>query len=126
MSTGARTALIDPEAAGAALRALRAVQEWRLPPEAWEEVGELLAELATAVDAGDTGTVDELTRELEISGGRRVTRIGAGPDGTAPQDDGKVPAPEPVRERVVALIHSVDPEPRPGGAEPARPGTNRG
>ncbi|MFC4506946.1 MULTISPECIES: CATRA system-associated protein [Streptomyces] len=127
MSTSHGAAAIAPDTARATGRALRLVErEWRLSPAAWEEIGELLAELSAAVAAGDTETVDELTAELEISGDRRVTLIGAGPDGPAPEDDGKGPLPEPLRERVVALIHSVDPEPGTGGEQYAGPGAGDG
>ncbi|MER5857239.1 CATRA system-associated protein [Streptomyces sp. NPDC059688] len=119
MSTSDGTAAIDRETAGAARLALRLMlEEWRLPPQGWEETAELLAELSTAVAAGDTAAVDALTGELEELSGSRVTRIEGAQDGP-PDGDGKVPLPEPYRERVVALVHALDPDPTPGGARPA-------
>ncbi|MFG1809249.1 CATRA system-associated protein [Streptomyces sp. NPDC049040] len=94
------------------LPVLRTVRRWRLAPERWIVADGLLAELAVAVEAGDVGTVDEKTAELELIG-RRVGRIA--PDEPPPADDGKMPAPDTVRDRVVALVHVLDPE----GAPPA-------
>lgn len=116
MSTSDRTAVIDSETGRATARALRVLEKWRLPLRSWEEIGELLARMAVAAAAGDTATVDELTAELEISG-RRVGRIGS----EEPPDDGKVPLPEPMRDRVVALIHAVDPDAGTDGQGSAAP-----
>ncbi|MFD1660595.1 CATRA system-associated protein [Streptomyces caeni] len=120
MSTSDRAATIDRETAGAARLALRLMlEEWRLPPQGWEEIAELLDELSGAVAAGDVVAVDALTGELEELSGSRVTRIEGAQDGTSPEDDGKVPLPEPYRERAVALVHALDPDPAPGGPRPA-------
>ncbi|MCM2422176.1 CATRA system-associated protein [Streptomyces sp. RKAG293] len=85
--------------------ALNVMLDWRLPPDAWDETGRLLSALGEAVDAGDAMTVDELTADLETSGWR-ARRIGAAPQNPPP--DGKVPAPQPVRERAVALLHALE------------------
>ncbi|MDX3310014.1 hypothetical protein P1S61_13125 [Streptomyces sp. ME08-AFT2] len=120
MSTSKGPAAIDRNAAEPALLVLRLMRdEWRLPPQGWEEITELLDELSAAVAAGDTAAVDALTGELEVFSGSRVSRIGRSPDGTPPQDDGKVPLPEPERERVVALVHALAPDSPPGGPRPA-------
>ncbi|MFD5159390.1 CATRA system-associated protein [Streptomyces hawaiiensis] len=121
MSTSDGAATIDRETAGAARLALRLMlEEWRLPPQGWEEITELLDELTSAVAVGDAAAVDALTGELEeLSGSREVTRIEGTQDGTAPEDDGKVPLPEPHRERVVALVHALAPDSGPGGPRPA-------
>ncbi|MEU5094712.1 CATRA system-associated protein [Streptomyces sp. NPDC020996] len=118
MSTSDRAAVIDRETAGAARLALRLMlEEWRLPPEVWEEIAELLPELSAAVAAGDSPAVDALTIRLEELSDSRVTRIGDAQDGGS--DDGKVALPEPYRERVVALVHALDPDSPPGGPQPA-------
>jgi hypothetical protein len=113
-------AAIDRNAAESTLLMLRLMQdEWRLPPQGWGEITELLDELSAAVAAGDTAAVDALTGELEVLSGSRVGRISRSPDGTPPQDDGKVPLPEPERERVVALVHALSPGSPPRGPRPA-------
>lgn len=99
--------LIDRERTRAVLRALRAVLGWKLPDEGWQEAGRLVVDLAEAVRTSDTDLVDELTADLE-TGGWRVTRLGAADDDD-PEAAGNRKAPTPVRERVVTLIHVLDP-----------------
>ncbi|KIF69067.1 hypothetical protein HY68_11450 [Streptomyces sp. AcH 505] len=99
--------LVDRERARAVLRALRAVLGWELPDEGWQEVGQLVADLAEAVRTSDTDLVDELTADLE-TGGWRVTRLGAADDDRVTSGKRKAPTPAPVRERVVTLIHVLD------------------
>lgn len=120
MSTSQGAAAIDRKTAEAARLALQLMLgEWRLLPEGWQEIAELLDELSAAVAAGDTAAVDALTGELDEFSGSRVSRIQRGPAGTSPQDDGKVPLPEPDRERVVALVHALAPDSPSGGPRPA-------
>ncbi|MEU3294970.1 CATRA system-associated protein [Streptomyces longwoodensis] len=122
MSTSNGATRIGRETAAAAHLALELMlKEWQLTAAQWEEVAELLDELSAAVAAGDAATADAVTGELEILSGSRVTRIGNAPDGPSPESEGKVPLPEPYRERVVALVHALDPEPASGGARPAPP-----
>lgn len=112
--------MIDRATAGATCLALRLMlKEWRLPPRIWAEIAALLDELSTAVAAGDAAKVNALTGELEVLSGGRVTRIEGGRDGKPPQGDAKVPLPEKDRERVVALVHALDPDSPPGGPRPA-------
>ncbi|MET9223361.1 MULTISPECIES: CATRA system-associated protein [unclassified Streptomyces] len=100
---------------------LDAVLAWRLPPDSWEEVDERIAVLTKAVGEGDTVLVGEVTAELETNG-RRVGRMG--PHGTT-APDGKQQSPPRVRERVVALIHTLDPASKPaGGGGQAPPAGN--
>ncbi|WP_416957208.1 CATRA system-associated protein [Streptomyces sp. Agncl-13] len=113
MSTSEGAAVIDRETADAARLALELMlEEWRLLPEGWVEIAGLLEELSTAVADGDATTVKTLTGELDEWSGSRVTRIGGG-------GDGRVPLPEPERERVVALVHVLRPDSPPGGPRPA-------
>ncbi|MGX1916061.1 CATRA system-associated protein [Streptomyces phaeochromogenes] len=99
-------AMIGRDLARDVERALRALLDWRLPPEAWDETAQLLTDLGAAVDKGDAETVDELTALLETSG-RRVGRMGN--DTRKPAaSDGRTPAPQPVRERAVAVLHAVE------------------
>ncbi|MEV5918578.1 CATRA system-associated protein [Streptomyces pseudogriseolus] len=112
MSTSDRAAMIDRKTAGAACRALELMRkEWRLPPEAWEEITELLDDLSAAVTAGNAAAVDALTGELEELSGSRVTPITG-------ERDGRVPLPEQERERVVALVHLLDPDSAPDEPRP--------
>ncbi|MGW0335645.1 CATRA system-associated protein [Streptomyces sp. NPDC003011] len=121
MSTSDRAASIDRETAGAACLALGLMlEEWWLPPREWEEIAGLLDELWAAVAAVDAAAVDALTGELEELSGSRVGRIERAQDGRSREDGGeKVPLPEPYRERVVALVHALDPDSAPGGPRPA-------
>ncbi|MFI5881462.1 CATRA system-associated protein [Streptomyces sp. NPDC051554] len=113
MSTSEGAAVIDRETADGARLALELMlEEWRLPPEGWVEIAELLDELSTAVAAGDAAKVNALTGELDEWSGSRVTRI----QGTG---DGRMPLPEPDRERVVALVHALKPDSPPGGPHTA-------
>ncbi|MDG9708552.1 CATRA system-associated protein [Streptomyces sp. DH10] len=122
MSTSDRAVVIDRETAGAARLALGLMlKEWRLPPQGWEEIAELLDELLAAVAAGDAAALDALTGELEELSGSRVGRIDNAQDGTSPEGDGNVPLPESYRERVVALVHALDLDSAPGGPRPAPP-----
>lgn len=104
------------------LFALQIVPTWMLTPEDWRATEELLAELAAAVAEADTARVVETTIELELQG-RRVSRVA----GQEPEPaDGRVPLPGPVRDRVVALVHALEPD-APAGSPPTgapgRPGT---
>ncbi|WP_329242162.1 hypothetical protein OG223_03530 [Streptomyces sp. NBC_01478] len=111
MSTTEGAAMIDRETAGEASLALRLMlKEWRLTPEAWAEVAEVLDMLSAAVAAGKAAKVAELTGELDEWSGGRVTRITA---------DDRVPLPEPERERVVALVHALAPDSPPDDRRPA-------
>ncbi|MFJ3305053.1 CATRA system-associated protein [Streptomyces sp. NPDC086549] len=121
------SAPIGRELAREVQQALRALLDWRLPPDAWDETGRLLTELGAAVGRGDAETLDALTARLETSG-RRVLRMGSGAQelGAA---DGKVAAPQPIRERAVAVLHALERPSGPGrgdtgaaagGARPSR------
>lgn len=115
--------MIDRETADAARLALELMlDEWRLTPEGWGELAELLDELTAAVAAGDASGVKALTGELDEWSGGRVGRITGTGDGTEPAADRRVPLPEPDRERVVALVHALAPDAPPGGpaSAPAR------
>lgn len=123
MSTSEGAAVIDRETADAARLALELMlDEWRLTPEGWGELAELLDELAATVAAGDASGVKALTGELDEWSGGRVGRITGAGDGTEPAADRRVPLPEPDRERVVALVHALAPDAPPGGpaSAPAR------
>jgi len=119
VSTSEGAPAIDRETAGATSLALRLMlKEWRLPPRIWAEISALLDELSKAVAAGDAAVVNAVTGELEVLSGSRVPRIKRAGDGTA-SDDEEVPIPEDKRERVVALVHALDPDSPPGGPRSA-------
>ena len=112
--------MIDRRTADAARLALELMlTEWHLPPERWAEVAELLDDLSEAVAKGETAKVNELTGELDELSGPRVTRIQGTGDETPSDDDKRVPLPPEQVERVVALVHALDPDSPPGGPGPA-------
>jgi hypothetical protein len=120
VSTSEGAAVIDRETADEARLALELMlEEWRLTPEGWVEIAEVLDRLAAAVAAGKAAEVAVVTGELDEWSGKRVPRIKGTGDGTASHDDKRVPLPEDERERVVALVHALDPDSPPGGPRSA-------
>jgi len=95
--------LLDDETRTDALDALGDLLHWRLAPQRWERVGQILEALARAFAEGDIDTFREATTDLELAGPVRITRIGATP---------LTPAPEPVRDRANHLVHAI------GGVSP--------
>ncbi|MGW0836829.1 CATRA system-associated protein [Streptomyces prunicolor] len=119
MSTSEGAAVIDRETADEARLALELMlAEWRLTPEGWVEIAEVLDRLAAAVAAGKPAEVAVVTGELDEWSGNRVPRIKGTGDGTA-SDDERVPLPDDERERVVALVHALDTDSPPGGPHSA-------
>ncbi|MBC7274593.1 MAG: hypothetical protein H5T76_38800 [Streptomyces sp.] len=86
-----------------ALELLDDIPTWRLPPAAWSRPAAAVEALAAAYDAGDGGALKAAVARLEVLSPNRVGRI------TDPAD---APPPEPLRERVTALVHILD---EPGG-----------
>lgn len=77
------------------------VPTWRLPPAAWSRPAAAVEALATAYAVGDGGSLEAAVARLEVLSPNRVDRIA---------DPADVPPPEPLRERVTALVHIL-PEP---------------
>ncbi|MFG2784212.1 CATRA system-associated protein [Streptomyces prunicolor] len=120
MSTSEGAAVIDRETADEARLALGLMlEEWRLTPEGWVEVAKVLDRLAAAVAAGKAAEVAVVTGELDEWSGKRVTRIRGTGEGTASDEVERVPLPEEEQERVVALVHALDPDSPPGGPRSA-------
>jgi CATRA-Associated Small Protein len=86
------------EAKLAALDVLTDVLQWRLPQARWTRVTEIVQSIDKALSAGDPIALEAATVDLELAGPVRITRVGATP---------QVPAPQPVRERVNRLVHSL-------------------
>lgn len=81
-----------------ALALLRDALGWRLTGERWHEVERRLDAMADALDRGECGRFAEAVNDLEADGPVRATRI---------EDVPPEPAPEPVRERISELVHSL-------------------
>ncbi|MDX3310006.1 hypothetical protein P1S61_13085 [Streptomyces sp. ME08-AFT2] len=79
---------------------------WRLPPAAWSRPAAAVEALAAAYDAGDGAALKVAVARLEVLSPNRVDRIAEPGDG---------PPPEPLAERVTALVHLL-PEPGEGTA----------
>ncbi|MER6279244.1 CATRA system-associated protein [Streptomyces sp900105245] len=74
------------------------IPTWRLPPAAWSRPGAAVEALATAYGAGDDAALRVAIARLEVLSPNRVERI------TDPDD---VPPPEPLQERLTALVHTI-------------------
>ncbi len=82
-----------------ALDVLRDALVWRLTDGRWRVVGQAVEVLASALDAGDTAAFRKAVYDLELAGPVRAARF---------EDPPTVPTPDPVRERVNELIHTLD------------------
>jgi hypothetical protein len=77
---------------------LKDILKWRLPQAAWSRPAAAVEALAAAHDAQDRLALKVAVARLEVLSPNRVDRI-AGP--------ADVPPPEPLRERVTALVHLI-------------------
>jgi hypothetical protein len=107
------SAKFDAEARADALDVLNDLLEWRLAPQRWERVEQIVDSLVEAIAAGDGDALREATAELELAGPVRITRIGSTP---------LLPAPERVRDRANHLVHSLGSASREPSAGPATTG----
>lgn len=89
-----------------ALALLHDALGWRLTRERWRGVERSLDAMAVALDGGEFALFAEAVNDLEADGPVRATRI---------EDVPPEPAPEPVRERISELVHSLA-VPMPGEA----------
>jgi hypothetical protein len=79
---------------------LRSALGWSLPPEHWEQVRDVLAEVAAAVSAAAPGALFDATETLGLYMPVRVgTRLG----------DPAGPAPGFVREQIAELVDTLEP-----------------
>jgi hypothetical protein len=100
-----------------ALEILGHLLTWHLPSGRWAQAEQVIDEVATAMASGDLPALDRAIAGLELLGPVRVTRIGESSESQL------TPPPDPVRERVNRLIHSLGQPARPDPAQrAARPG----
>jgi hypothetical protein len=87
-----------------ALDLLREALTWRLIGHRWRTVELVLDGLAAALEQGGADSFRRVLHDLELAGPTRVVPI---------EDAAVLPAPEPVRERINRLVHTLaEPEPR--------------
>jgi hypothetical protein len=91
----------EPDARAEALDVLTEVPDWQLTPERWERVEQLLDRISDALHDRDDDGLWAATANLELVGPMRITtRLGD----VAPGE----PPPEPVRDRIVRLVHHLE------------------
>jgi hypothetical protein len=94
-----RPVTLDQDLREDALDVLNDALAWRLVPARWAIVARYVDRLANALQAGDPEAVRAAVAELELAGPVRAARVG---------DTPLVEAPEPVREEINELIHTLD------------------
>ncbi|WP_406118350.1 CATRA system-associated protein [Streptomyces sp. NBC_00989] len=77
---------------------LEDISKSRLPHAAWSRPAAAVEALAAACDAGDGPALEAAVARLEVLSPNRVDRIA---------DPADIPPPEPLRERVTALVHII-------------------
>ncbi|MFJ8150716.1 CATRA system-associated protein [Streptomyces sp. NPDC094468] len=87
------------------------VATWRLPPAAWSRPAAAVEALAAAYGAGDADALAAAVSRLEVLSPNRVERI---------VDPADIPPPEPLRERVTALVHTIAEQAEDATEEPDR------
>lgn len=93
---------------------LRDVLCWNLQPRRWEQVRQVLAELAAAAAEPGPAALRDVTATLELYAPVRVgTRLGDEPYG---------PVPRGIREQVAELVDTLQPESALDGGESGLPG----
>lgn len=91
-----RSAGWDAETVADALAVMDELTLWKLPPDRWQQVDELLAAVTAAFAAGDPAELRDTVEHLAAYGSYRALRIGSSmPDGI----------PEPVLDRRNTLVH---------------------
>ncbi|MDX2757711.1 CATRA system-associated protein [Streptomyces europaeiscabiei] len=103
---GSPAAGMDAALLARARELLDDVPTWRLPPAAWSRPAAAVEALAAAYDTGDGVALGVAVARLEVLSPNRVERIA---------DPADVPPPEPLQERVTALVHIIA-EPGEGAA----------
>lgn len=79
------------------------ISRGRLPQAAWSRPAAAVEALAAAYDAGDESAFRAAVARLEVLSPNRVDRIA---------DPADIPPPEPLQERVTALVHLIPEIPR--------------
>lgn len=92
-----------------AVATLRSALDWRLPPGYWEQLRDVLAEMASAARAAAPGTLSDAAETLSFYSPVRVaTRLG----------DEPVAVPALVREQIAELVNTLEPR-EPAGRDGA-------
>ncbi|MFJ9248499.1 CATRA system-associated protein [Streptomyces sp. NPDC101776] len=74
------------------------ISKGRLPQAAWSRPAAAVEALAAAYDAGDESAFQVAVARLEVLSPNRVDRIA---------DPADIPPPEPLQDRVTALVHLI-------------------
>jgi hypothetical protein len=82
------------------------IAQWKLPAEKWSGFDTWMTTLASGLASGDAGVIRRAAAQLERLEPRRIIRLG----------ETAVPMPEPTRERLNEVVHSID-RLRSGAAE---------
>jgi hypothetical protein len=90
---------LEAELRGDALAVLQDALEWRLTGPRWAAVAEAVEAVTSALRTGDVEALRAAVYDLELAGPVRATGFG---------DTPVVDAPEPVREEINELIHTLD------------------
>jgi hypothetical protein len=88
----------DSETVTDALNVLRDLPDWRLVPERWDRVEDILQAMEEAFAAGDGAGLRAATADLELHGPVRLRGIGTKPASEPSQ---------PVRDRQNRLVHAL-------------------
>jgi hypothetical protein len=103
---------LDAELRADVLDVLDDVAQWRLAPQRWQQVYELLGAITEALAGADVDALRDAAGNLELAGPVRITRIGATPAVRLPDD---------VQERVNHLKHSLLSSGRPADQTSDKP-----
>jgi hypothetical protein len=98
-----------------ALDLLKEVLVWRLADDRWRAVCRALDDLAVALAGNEADAFREVLYDLELAGPIRAVRI---------EDTSVLPAPEPVRERINQLVHTLEGSRRSGEHDADDDGTS--
>jgi hypothetical protein len=93
-------AWLDPDSSARTRELLDAVPRWEMHADRWDRAAALLVEVAEALADRDRIALQAALDALESAGPAKATRIGTTP---------VVPAPEPVLDRVAALVYRIGP-----------------
>jgi hypothetical protein len=74
--------------------------QWKLTAEKWQGFDGWMAILARGLASGDAGAIRQAAAELARAEPRRIVKLGSG--------ETSVPMPEPTRERLNEVVHSID------------------
>jgi hypothetical protein len=98
-STAGQPVTFDAALREDALDVLHCALEWRLDAGRWTAVSAAVEALASGLQAGEVEAVRASMNELELAGPVRAVAVG---------DVATVEPPEPVREEINELIHTLD------------------